>query len=103
MSPLDPATLDSGTPRTLDGRSYPDHLRPYEKPDGALLPLVARLEPTTFDELSVVIEDPRARSALPRWLASAEWRGLVDRLDESMGAPRTYGLTKRGRVLLDEL
>ena len=103
MTPLDPATLDSNTPRTLDGRSYPDHLRPYEQYDEQFLPLVAGQEPATFDDLSVSVGDPRLRSALPRWLASAEWRGLVERRDPSMAAPRMYALGVRGRAKLDHI
>jgi hypothetical protein len=97
MSPLDPSTFGSDTPRTLDGRAYPDHLRVYETYDDSLLPVVAQLAPATFDALSIVIADPRMRAALPRWLASAEWRGLVQRFDPSMRSPRTYGLGPEGR------
>jgi len=97
MSPLDPSTLDSDTPRTLDGRGYPDHLRPYEQFDGDFLPIVAKLELATFDDLSLEVDDPRASASLPRWLASAEWRGLVERRDPSMNGPRSYVLGSRGR------
>lgn len=100
MSPLDPSTLDSDTPRTLDGRTYPDHLRLYEQLDADFLALVAKLEPTTFDDLSLEVDDSRARASLPRWLASAEWRGLVERRDPSMNGPRSYVLGSRGRTQL---
>jgi hypothetical protein len=92
VSPIDPNTFGTTTPRTLDGREYPGHLRPYEAYDNALLPVVARLAPTTFDRLSIAIPDARMRASLPRWLASAELRGLVQRLDTTMASPRTYGL-----------
>lgn len=97
MSPIDPSTLDSDTPRTTDGRTYPDHLRAYESFDRSLLPLVADLQPATIDEISVAIEDPKARAALPRWLSSAEWRGLVERRDPTTHGPRSYVLGPRGQ------
>jgi hypothetical protein len=90
VSPIDPSTLGSDTPRTLDGREYPEHLRAYHRYDGVLLPLVASLAPATFDDLSLAIEDARVRAALPRWLASAEWRGLVERGDGTLGSSRAY-------------
>ncbi|HET6508501.1 MAG TPA: hypothetical protein VFG42_17040 [Baekduia sp.] len=92
MSPIDPSTFGTGEPRTFDGRTYPSHLRVYEAYDDVLLPVVADRQPATFDQLSIAIPDARMRASLPRWLASAEWRGLVKRLDSSMDAPRTYGL-----------
>lgn len=94
--PIDPTTLDSGTPRTLDGRSYPDHLRPYETYDETLLPLLDGYE-LTFDELVGAVADGRVQASVPRWLASAEWRGLVERRGPNGQRPRTYVLTDRGR------
>lgn len=99
--PLDPSTLGSETPRTRDGRSYPDHLRPYEVYDEQFLPLVGELSDPTFDDLSVSVEDPRARAILPRWLSSAEWRGLVERRDPSITAPRRYVLGPHGERRLN--
>jgi hypothetical protein len=98
VSPIDPSTFGTGTPRTFDGRDYPDHLRPYEAYDDALLPVVAAYAPATFDQLSIAIPDARMRASLPRWLASAEWRGLVERLDTTMGSPRTYELGPQART-----
>jgi hypothetical protein len=92
VSPIDPATLGTDTPRTLEGREYPEHLRAYHRFDGTLLPIVARMAPVSFDDLSVAVEDPRVRAALPRWLASAQWRGLVERGDARGGSPRRYVL-----------
>lgn len=95
--PLDPATLDSSTPHTLDGRPYPDHLRPYEKLDDELLRLFGEGDSRTFDELSLLVDDLRVRAALPRWIASATWRGLIERAPDSNGGPRRYSLTTRAR------
>jgi hypothetical protein len=95
--PVDPSTLDSPTPRTLDGRPYPDHLRPYEVLDGQLLPLLNTGVPCTFDELSLSIDSPRARAVLPRWIASATWRGLIERAHSCNGGPVHYVITERGR------
>jgi hypothetical protein len=97
--PIDPDTLDSGTPRALDGRAYPDHLRAYEAYDEILLPLLEDRE-LTFDELVEPIDDARVQAGVPRWLASAEWRGLVDRLGPNGRGPRAYLLTDRGRHYL---
>jgi hypothetical protein len=95
---LDQATLDTDTPRTRDGRRYPDHLRAYHRYDRQLLPLVERLEPASPSELSQAIEDRRLRAVLARWMASAEWRGLIERRDgESMAARRTYVVGEHGR------
>lgn len=98
--PLDPATLDSDTPRTYDGRSYPDHLRAYESLDAELLPIAAQLHEFTFDDLAARVENPRTVSAIPRWLASATWRGLIERTDRGMASIRTNVVTERGLALL---
>jgi hypothetical protein len=92
MSPLDPSTSGTPTPRSPDGRSYPEHLRPYERLDDQLLPLFVALAPATFDELSLAVGDARVRAALPRWIASAQWRGLVQRQDTTTRGPWAYGL-----------
>lgn len=99
--PLDPKTVGSDTPRTRDGREYPEHLRVYEAYDERFLPLVAQLGDPTFDDLSIHVDDTHARAILPRWLASAEWRSLVERRDASMAAPRRYVLGPVGEHLLD--
>jgi hypothetical protein len=101
---LNPSTLDSDTPRTKDGRRYPDHLRPYERYDAEFLPLVGRLEPASANQLSQEIRRPKLRSVLSRWMASAEWRGLIERRDdERMVSRRTYVLGERGRRTLRKL
>ena len=91
MSPVDPETFGTPTPRTLDGRTYPDHLRSYEQYDDVMLPLVEALAPATFDDLGLRVTDSHARAALPRWLASAEWRGLIERRDSAGLQTRSYG------------
>jgi hypothetical protein len=98
--PIDPASLDTDTPRTLDGRDYPEHLRAYESLDSKLLPLLDDVGPATFDGFMTHIADPRTRAAAPRWLASAEWRGLVERQDEGMRGPRRLAVTDLGRSRL---
>lgn len=98
MSAVDPRTLHWKWPRTVDGRRYPPHLRVYEQFDAQLLPLLAQLGEATFDDLSIRVTDRRARAALPRWLTSAEWRGLVERRDPSRAAPRTYVLGPRAHA-----
>lgn len=98
--PLDPRTLDSGTPETLDKRKYPEHLRAYESLDAELLPIAAELREFTFDDLAARVADPRVRAALPRWLASATWRGLIERTDRGMASLRTNAVTERGFSLL---
>lgn len=97
MSPLDPTSFGTSTPRTTDGREYPDHLRPYEQYDAVFLPLVERLQPATFDDLTYEVENGKVGSMLPRWLASATWRGLVERRDPSMHGPRSYVLGPEAR------
>jgi hypothetical protein len=98
--PVDPSTLDSPTPTTLDGRRYPDHLRPYEEFDDKLLPLFADCRSHTFDDLSFRIDAPRVRAVLPRWIASATWRGLLERVPPTNGGPQHLQLTERGRSRL---
>ena len=98
MSNLDQRTLGWKRPRTLDGRRYPLHLRQYERFDEAILPLVAELQPATFDDLVARIDDPKARSVLGHWLMSAGWRGLVDQDRIPRRGPWTYVLGPRGRA-----
>lgn len=88
--PLDTTTFESDTPRTLDGRTYPDHLRPYEQLDSDMLPIVLSLGEFEGPELGSAIEDRRVAASVPRWMASAEWRGLISRQDRSMRDRRTY-------------
>lgn len=102
--PLDPKTLDSPKPRTLDGREYPEHLRPYEPFDAQLLTQLESLDQPTLNDLAVSVGDPKLRSVASRWLASAEWRGLVKRVEDTdVDSRRTYGLTDRGLARLADL
>lgn len=97
---MDPQSLVTGTPRTVDGRTYPDRLRVYEVFDEEILPLLDGEHALTFDELSLRIDDPRALALLPRWISSARWRGLIDQ-DESAGhGPYRYVLSARGHEQL---
>jgi hypothetical protein len=100
MSPLDTASLDTDTPQTTDGRQYPEHLRAYHKLDADLLPKLAEMAPATFDDLSIAVDDPQIRAALPHWLASAQWRGLIARANTSAGSPRTYVLGPKAQTHL---
>lgn len=97
MTLLDPSTLDSPNPRTRDGRRYPEYLRAYEQYDPVLLPVLAETEPATFDQIGDAVGEAKARSVLPHWLSSAEWRGLVERRDPAKHLPRTYVLGQRAR------
>jgi|HubBroStandDraft_6_1064221.scaffolds.fasta_scaffold331285_3 hypothetical protein len=92
--PIPRQTATGEPPTSPDGRSYPDHLRPYERLDGDLLPIVQDLQPVSFDTLSAAVRDVRQRAALPRWLASAQWRGLLERETPSTGS-RAYSLAER--------
>jgi hypothetical protein len=100
--PLDPSSFDSDTPRTLDGREYPEHLRQFEQYDRELLPLVALLGLFEQHEFVSASGGPARQSETLRWLESAEWRGLIERRDESMASPRVMALTERGRARLAE-
>lgn len=97
MSPHVSPKAQPKRPRSSDGRTYPAHLRAYETLDESLLPLVEKLEPVTFDQLSVAVGDARARAALPRWLASAQWRGILDRPGALPGRPRAYRIAPAKR------
>jgi hypothetical protein len=83
--PIDPATLGTPTPRSLDGRLYPDFLRQYERLDDDLLPIVAQLQPSTLDDIELAVTDPLTAAYLDYWIMSAEWRGLVERGTQRRG------------------
>jgi hypothetical protein len=70
---------------------------------GSSCRLSAELQQASPSELSHAIADPKLRSVLSRWMASAEWRGLIERRDEEgMAGRRTYVLGERGRTRLSE-
>jgi hypothetical protein len=77
--PLDPASLDTENPRTLDGRIYPDHLMAYHGLDRPLLILAMELGTFAVPDLEARVSDPKLRAAIPRWMASATWRGILER------------------------
>lgn len=94
--PIDPRTIGTDRPRTMDGREYPEHLKAYETFDDKLLPVLAKLGEVTPTELAASVNDQRLRLVVPRWMASAEWRSLIKRTDRDMHSPRTYRLTEDG-------
>jgi hypothetical protein len=100
---LDQATLDTTTPRTRDGRSYPEHLRPYEAYDEEFLRRFVEIGEASANEFAHSVAPARLRTLVSRWLASAEWRGLVERRDEPKARRRSYVVTERGRRRLDDL
>jgi hypothetical protein len=97
---IDPATLDTETPRTLDGRDYPEHLRAYEGLDSEFLPILEQVGPATFDDFVAHITDGSQRADAQRWLTSAEWRGLVEHWENGVRGPRRLAVTDRGRSRL---
>jgi|GEM_PF-3405264 len=87
----------------MDGRTYPPYLRAFERFDEQLLSQVRGLEEPTLNRLAVEASSPKVRSAVSPWIASAEWRGLIERVDaaEPVGR-RRYRLTDRGAAKLAE-
>jgi hypothetical protein len=94
--PIDPQTIGSGKPRTEDGREYPEHLKAYEAFDAQLFPLLVELGEATPTEFAAAVSDPRLQTVVPRWMASAEWRSLIERTDRDLRSPRTYRATEHG-------
>ena len=76
--PLDPATLDSQTPRTLDGRSYPDHLRAPSRPSSASAQRQPRPPAGVAPDLADALLRPRVEQ--PRTAARAARGGRPARL-----------------------
>ena len=102
--PIDTSTLGTQNLRTTDGRSYPSYLSAFEDYDREFLAEVERLENPTLNQLALEASTPKLRSAASPWLASAEWRLLLDRVDgEEMIGKRRYRLSDRGRDRLAEL
>jgi hypothetical protein len=97
VGPLDRKSLDTGTPTTVDGRVYPERLREFERFDDQLLPFIRPYHAATVNELLRSVQDPKLRAVMPRWLSSAEWRGLVERRKSE--GPWAYVLGPKGRAV----
>jgi hypothetical protein len=102
--PIDTKTLGTQQPKTLDGRTYPSYLQAFHAYDKEMLSSIQELGEPTLNQLAVAAASPKVRSAVSPWIASAEWRDLIYRVDsdEPIGK-RRYGLTERGRELLSDL
>lgn len=88
---LDVNSLDHGTPRTKDGRTYPSRLKRYEAFDEAFLPVFREASRSvTFDDLIERVDDRRARAAAPSWIDSASWRGLIKPVRPRHGRPMAW-------------
>lgn len=98
MSVLDPKSLGTDTPRTLDGRSYPDSLREFEQYDDVFLPHVRPRRPVTINELFGAEPEIHYQAALYPWLDSAEWRGLIERVPTAKPYAYVLGPIGRARV-----
>jgi hypothetical protein len=91
--PIDTKTLGTQTPKTLDGRSYPD-----------LLSEVKRLDQPTLNKLALEAPDAKMQSVVSPWISSAEWRGLIKRVEvDEMAGKRRYELTSAGEEKLAEI
>jgi hypothetical protein len=101
--PIDTKTLGTQTPKTTDGRSYPSYLRAFERYDGELLAKIDQLERPTLNKLALEAPNAKMRSVVSPWLSSAEWRGLIKRVEaEEMAGKRRYELADRGKKKLAE-
>jgi hypothetical protein len=88
---LDVGSLDSGTPKAKDGRTYPSHLKRYEQFDDEFLPIFrASRRAIAFDDLIEQVADRRARAAASRWIDSASWRGLIQPTERRGHRPRAW-------------
>jgi hypothetical protein len=101
--PIDTKTLGTQTPKAIDGRSYPKYLRAFERYDDELLPEISKLQQPTLNKLAVEAASPKMRSVVSPWIASAEWRGLISRVNKGdMAGKRRYELTELGQKQLAE-
>ncbi|HTR72922.1 MAG TPA: hypothetical protein VMG80_04935 [Solirubrobacteraceae bacterium] len=101
--PIDTSTLGTQSPRTEDGRVYPPYLRAFERFDSEFLAKVQELDEPTLNVLSLKAPTSQLRSAVSPWIASAEWRGLIERVDANeLVGKRRYRLTERGKAKLAE-
>lgn len=102
--PIDTKTLGTTTLRTTDGRTYPAYLAAFERHDKEMLSSVRDLKEPTLNQLALAAPSPKLRSAVSPWIASAEWRDLIERVDsDELAGKRRYRLSERGRKRLDEL
>jgi hypothetical protein len=89
---------------TEDGRTYPRYLKAFERYDVELLAKVRELEEPTLNRLAIEAPTAQLRSAVSPWISSAEWRGLIERIDATeLVGKRRYRLTPRGEEKLAEL
>lgn len=98
MSVLDPKSLGTDTPRTRDGRTYPDRLREYEQYDDVFLPHVRQRRPVTVNDLFGAVPEIRYQAELYSWLNSAEWRGLIERVPTAKPWAFVLGPVGRARA-----
>jgi hypothetical protein len=102
--PIDTNTLGTQTPTTVDGRTYPPYLKAFERYDADLLAKLQELDEPTLNLLALEAPTAQLRSAVSPWIASAEWRGLIERIDATeLVGKRRYRLTGRGEEKLAEL
>lgn len=102
--PIDTKTLGTQAPMTEDGRSYPRYLKAFERYDGDLLAKVRDLDEPTLNRLAMEVPTSQLRSAVSPWISSAEWRGLIERVDAAeLVGKRRYRLTEFGERKLAEL
>lgn len=82
---------------------YPDHFRPYEALDALMLEWAERVGRFDSTVASAVADGiSKLVAPGPRWMASAEARGLIQRHDEGMAGPRWFTVTDAGRARLAE-
>jgi len=102
--PIDTSTLGTKQLKTTDGRTYPVYLKAFERYDKEMLSSVQELKEPTLNQLAVAAPDARVRSAVSPWIASAEWRLLIERVDsEEPIGKRRYRLSDTGAEHLNEL
>lgn len=101
--PIDTNTLGTQSLMTEDGRTYPRYLKAFERYDSELLAKVRELDEPTLNRLALEADTPQLRSAVSPWVASAEWRRLIERVDAAeLVGKRRYRLTERGEEKLAE-
>lgn len=102
--PIDTSTLGTKQLKTTDGRTYPAYLRAFHRYDKEMLSSIQALGEPTLNQLAVAASSPKLRSAVSPWIASAEWRLLIERVDseEPIGT-RHYRLSETGANRLGEL